>query len=90
MAGHFGRDKNQSLLEERYYWPSLVDLLQDAEFVRCLKLKREKHDAGLYTPVPIRRMPWVDISMHFVLGFDKDKERTHRANSAKDVSWKDS
>ena len=44
----------------------------------------------VYETLPIRRMPWVDISMHFVLGFDKDKERTHRENSAKDVSWKDS
>ena len=36
--------------------------------IACRKAKSRLHSHGLYTPVPIPSMPWVDISMDFILG----------------------
>ena len=46
-------------------------MLQDAHFFRWFKLKRENQDAGLHAPLPIPKIPWVDIPMYFVLGLTK-------------------
>ena len=37
----------------------------------CLQAKSRVMSHGLYTPLPIPYVPWVDISMDFVLGFPR-------------------
>ena len=39
--------------------------------IACRKAKFRMHPHGLYTPLPIPSMPWVDISMDFILGLPK-------------------
>ena len=39
--------------------------------IACRKAKSKMHPHGLYTPLPIPSMPWVDISMDFILGLPK-------------------
>jgi len=39
--------------------------------IACRKANSKVQPHGLYTPLPILNMPWVDISMHFILGIPK-------------------
>lgn len=66
LAGDFGRDKTLIMVQERFYWPKLV---QDVEkivkrCVTCHKAKMHGSNAGLYTPLPIPTAPWEDVSMN--------------------------
>jgi len=42
--------------------------------IACRKAKSKVQSHGLYTPLPIPDMPWVDISMDFVLGLPKTSQ----------------
>jgi hypothetical protein len=73
--GHFGRDKTYEILADNFYWPKMT---RDVErlvqrCVTCHKAKSKQNPHGLYTPLPIPSVPWVDISMDFVLGLPKTK-----------------
>ena len=73
LARHFGRDKTLILLQENFYWPKLV---QDVEntvkgCVACHKAKMHGSNAGLYTPLPIQTTPWEDVSMDFIVGLPR-------------------
>ena len=39
--------------------------------IACRKAKSRLHSHGLYTPLAIPSMPWVDLSMDFILGLPK-------------------
>jgi len=39
--------------------------------IACRKAKSRVQPHGLYTPLPIPSMPWIDISMDFILGLPK-------------------
>ncbi|KAE8668214.1 putative Quercetin 3-O-methyltransferase 1 [Hibiscus syriacus] len=78
--GHFGRDKTLALISSDFYWPKLTSDV--AHYVdRCYVCQRSKGvltNAGLYTPLPIPKAPWFDVSMDFVLGLP----RTQRASDS--------
>ncbi|KAG7556876.1 Integrase catalytic core [Arabidopsis suecica] len=73
LMGHFGRDKTLSVLMEHFFWPHLRRDVERfcSKCITCLKAKSRSHPYGLYMPLPIPNLPWVDISMDFVLGLPK-------------------
>ncbi|KAL1213521.1 RNA-directed DNA polymerase-like protein [Cardamine amara subsp. amara] len=73
LMGHFGRDKTLSVVMEHFYWPHMKRDVERfcAKCITCLKEKSRTHPHGLYMPLPIPNLPWVDISMDFVLGLPK-------------------
>ena len=50
---------------------SLISISLCDKCIACRKAKSKVHPHGLYTPLPIPIMPWVDISMDFILGLPK-------------------
>ncbi|KAG7533313.1 Dynamin GTPase effector [Arabidopsis thaliana x Arabidopsis arenosa] len=73
LMGHFGRDKTLGVLMDHFY---CLRLKRDVErfcskCITCLKAKSRSHPHDLYMPLPIPNLPWVDISMDFVLGLPK-------------------
>src|ERR1044071_3116702 len=44
-----------------------------ASCTTCLRAKSKVHPHGLYSPLPIPKLPWEDISMDFVLGLPRSK-----------------
>jgi hypothetical protein len=44
-----------------------------ARCTTCQKARSRLNPHGLYMPLPIPRVPWEDISMHFVLGLPRTK-----------------
>ena len=70
LAGHFGRDKTITAVEHQFYWSSLKRDVGNivAQCRVCAFDKQVKKNAGLYTPLPVPKRPWDDVSMDFVLG----------------------
>jgi hypothetical protein len=69
LAGHFGRDKTLALVQENFFWPKLA---HDVEcFVKSCKICQIAKSTGLYTPLPVPKAPWEDISLDFVLGLPR-------------------
>jgi hypothetical protein len=57
------------VLADHFFWPKMG---RDVEryvlrCVTCHKAKSRLNPHGLYTPLPIPRVPWGDISIDFVL-----------------------
>ena len=46
-----------------------------ARCIACQKAKSRLNPYGLYLPLPIRSVPWEDISMDFVLSLPRTKKR---------------
>ncbi|KAI3459661.1 hypothetical protein Pfo_016324 [Paulownia fortunei] len=75
LMGHFGVAKTLGVLHEHFFWPYIK---RDVERIcaKCISSKQAKsrrQPHGLYTPLPIPNVPWVDISMDFVLGLPRTK-----------------
>ncbi|XP_012472427.1 uncharacterized protein LOC105789600 [Gossypium raimondii] len=75
LMGHFGIAKTLAVLKEHFYW---LKMKRDVAKVcnRCIACKKAKlriQPHGLYTPLSIPEMPWMDISMDFVLGLSRAK-----------------
>jgi hypothetical protein len=73
--GHFGATKTEQVLADHLFWPKMR---RDVEkymlrCVTCHKAKSRLNPHGLYTPLPIPKVPWEDISMDFVLGLPRTK-----------------
>jgi len=70
LAGHFGESKTITMLREHYYWPGMEKDVQDIlkRCGTCQAAKSHTLPHGLYTPLPVPTLPWVDVSMDFILG----------------------
>ena len=70
LGRHFGNDKTTTLVKDRYFWSSInKDVRKFVEGCRvCERAKGKSHNTSLYTPLPVRKKPWDDVSMDFVLG----------------------
>ena len=70
LMGHFGVVKTLDELHEHFYWPKMKKDVQRIcdKCITCRKTKSRTQPHGLYTPLPVPKEPWVDISMDFVLG----------------------
>ena len=73
LARHFRRDKTIALIGDRFYYPSLKkDVARIvAQCKTCQLPKAKKQNTSLYTPLPVPREPWKDVSMDFILGLPK-------------------
>ncbi|ROV57885.1 hypothetical protein EGO58_12335 [Limosilactobacillus reuteri] len=60
VAGHYGRDKIITLVEDRFFWPGLNrDVARVVSQRRtCQTAKQQKQNAGLYTPLHVPHSPW--------------------------------
>ncbi|XP_057997280.1 uncharacterized protein LOC131176296 [Hevea brasiliensis] len=75
LMGHFGVAKTLDVLREYFFWPHIR---KDVERLcaRCETCKRAKSKVmphELYTPLPVPKHPWVDLSMDFVLGLPRSQ-----------------
>jgi hypothetical protein len=75
LMGHFGVVKTLDVLHKHFYWPKMKKDVQRIcdKCITCRKAKSRNQPHGLYTPLPIPKEPWVDISMDFVLGLPRSK-----------------
>jgi len=76
LTGHFGQKKTFELLGDHFYWPKMRrDVIRFVErCVTCHKAMSKLNPHGLYTPLPIPKTPWEDISMDFVLGLPRTQK----------------
>jgi len=76
LAGHFRESKTLTILREHYYWPRMEKDVQG--IVRrcgtCQAAKSHTLPHGLYIPLPVPTLPWVDVSMDFILGLPKTQK----------------
>jgi hypothetical protein len=76
LMGHFGIAKTLDVLHEHFYWP---DMKRDAQIIyemciTCRQAKSRVMPHGLYTPLPVPKEPWVDVSMDFILGLPRSRK----------------
>jgi len=71
--GHFGVEKTLDTFHEHFFWPHVHKYVHNFcdKCTSCRKAKSKVQPHGLYTPLPIPDMPWVDISMDIILGLPK-------------------
>jgi hypothetical protein len=75
LMGHFGAKKTEQVLVDHLFWPKMrIDVEKYVlRYVTCHKAKSRLNPHDLYTPLPIPKVPWEDISMDFVLGLPRTK-----------------
>jgi len=73
LIGHFGITKTLEVLHEHFYWPNMKRDVQRMcdRCITCRQAKSRVMHHGLYTPLPVLKEPWVDISMDFILGLPR-------------------
>ncbi len=69
VIGHMGMDKTVELIGRNFYWPGMVDEVED--FVRscddCQRNKASRHERhGMLHPLELSYAPWYSISMDFI------------------------
>ncbi|XP_027156432.1 uncharacterized protein LOC113757267, partial [Coffea eugenioides] len=75
LMGHFGVAKTLAILQEHFHWPRMKRDVERmvAKCITCHKAKSKLQPYGLYSPLPVPKEPWTDISMDFVLGLPRSK-----------------
>jgi len=73
LMGHFGVAKTLDTLHEHFFWPHMRKSVHNFcdKCIACRKAKSKVQPHGLYTPLRIPDMPWVYISMDFIIGLPK-------------------
>ena len=70
-----GVQKTWDILQEHFFWPHMKrDMHKVCD--HCIVYKKDKSKVnphGLYTPLPVPKYPWTNISMDFVMGRPKTK-----------------
>ena len=58
------------------FWPKMKRYVERvcARCVTCRQAKSRVLPNGLYTPLPVPSVPWVDISMDFVLSLPRSRK----------------
>jgi hypothetical protein len=75
LMGHFGIAKTLDVLHEHFYWSNIkrdVQIICD-RCITCRQAKSRVMPHGLYTPLPVPKELWVDVSMNFILGLKKHR-----------------
>jgi hypothetical protein len=73
--GHFVAKKTEDTLATHFFWSKMrrdVDRFV-ARCTICQKAKSQLKQHGLYMPLHVPSIPWVDISMDFILGLPRTK-----------------
>jgi hypothetical protein len=73
LMGRFRIAKTLDVLHEHFYWSNMK---RDVQIIcdRCITYRQAKSRVmphGLYTPLPVPKEPWVDVSMDFILGLPR-------------------
>jgi len=73
LMGHFGVAKTLDTLHEHFFWSHMCKSIHSLcdKCIACSKAKSKVQPHGLYTLLSIPDMPWVDISMDFILRLPK-------------------
>jgi hypothetical protein len=73
--GHFGSKKTDEVLSTHFFWPMMRKDVEQfvARCATCQKAKSQLNPRSLYMPLPVPFVPWVDISMDFILGLPRTK-----------------
>ena len=69
LAGHYGESKTSMVLKEHYFSPGMDKDVRDL-LRRCATRQIAKSHSlpqGLYTPLPVPTLPYVDVSIDFIL-----------------------
>jgi len=70
LSGHCGENKTLRMLREHYYSPIMTkDILKRC--ATCEVAKSQLLPEGLHTPLPVPTIPWVNMSIDFILGLPK-------------------
>ncbi len=69
LMGHFSVAKTLDILHEYFFWPKMRKEVEKlcSSCMQCKKAKSRVTPHGLYTPLPVPKEPWTDISMDFIL-----------------------
>jgi hypothetical protein len=72
---HFGAKKMEDTLATHFFWPKMRRDVKRfiAHCTTCQKAKSQLKQHGLYMPLPVPSIPWVDIAMDFILGLPRTK-----------------
>ena len=73
--GHFRVAEGLIILQEHIYWFKMKHNVEKVvqKCVTCHHVKSKINPYGLYTPLPIPNLPWVDFSMNFVLDLPRTR-----------------
>jgi hypothetical protein len=77
LAGHYGRQRTQKLVERNYYWPGLAAYVK--EYIQgCHSCSRNKHSThkayGLLESHPNPERPWSRVGIDFITGLPTTSE----------------
>ena len=73
LVEHYGENKTLAMLREKYFWLGMSKDVQDL-LRRCATSQVAKSHSllqGLYTPLLVPSLLWVDVSMDFILRLPK-------------------
>ena len=73
--GHFGVKKMEDVLAAHFFWPRMRRDIERfvARCTTCQKARSRLNPHGLYMPLPVPSVPWVDISMDFFWDFHEHR-----------------
>jgi hypothetical protein len=76
LMRHFRIAKTLDVLREHFYWPNMKRDVQRIcdRYITCKQAKTRIMPHGLYTPLPIPKEPWIDVSMDFILGLPRSRK----------------